>query len=959
MFSFSIWNQDGVPIVLLVYDGCSLLRTHISLFQTYYVVTQVEGKMRIHSLTCEYLANPIGIDNVKPRLTWQMESFRRGAAQSAYQIFAAHNEDDLNNGKLLVWDSGKVGSYHNTLVPYAGPPLHSMERIYWKVRIWDETGVTSDWSPPACWEMGLLHPEDWGSAKWIRLPKDTRNSSLSKRPLQTLNMPEPQNWESHPSPMFRREFNTNSEIRQARAYVCGLGYYELYLNGQKVGDHLLDPAITTYDVRAFYVTYDITPFVQEGANAVGVWLGNGFYGQNIAFAVPELGWGPPTLLCKIVVDYSDGNQDVIVSNGGWKAETGPILFDNVYAGETYDANLERIGWDLPDYDDSDWQSASEVDPVIPILQAQVISPIKKVRTVHPVSFIPIEDNKWIVDLGQNIAGWIRIKVKEKQGAKITMRFAEAVTPDKKSLSTLSTGVFATGVEQTCIYVCSGEGVEVWEPRFTYHGFRYVEVSGLTRKPELTDFEGELVRSSVAKMGNFRCSDPLLNRIYQTALWTIEDNLHGISEDCPHREKCGWLGDAHVVGETAIFNFDMAQFWAKFEDDIETTLGRGGQTYTGRPATEGIPCNIAVGRRLCEETRPDWGVAAVMLPWFLHLYYGDIKPLTEHYPLMRRWTEYVMALTKDHIVEEGYGDWCPPGGNSKMECPVELTSTAYQYEALQIMTRVAKLLGKPEDAMRYAAEAELTREAFNRKYLNNETVSYGSQTANAVALRFELPPDEFKSDVARALVRDIEESHSGHMFAGIHGAKPLFTLLNAYEYQSLAMNVMHIPDYPGFADLFAKGHTTIPEEFRDAVPGDTGMSRSLSSLNHPMQCGFAAWFHESVGGIMPVPEYPGFQRFLIHPHNYKELDWAEVDYQSIHGKIRVEWRKEADHLLWRILIPVNTLATVWIPGVNVDSIQENGKPITQCKGIGDIRKERGYIVMEMQSGDYSLLSGGSA
>jgi alpha-L-rhamnosidase len=911
--------------------------------------------MRIHSLTCEYLTNPIGIDNVKPRLSWLMESFRRGAAQSAYQIFTAHSEEDLNTGKSLIWDSGKVGSSQNTLVPYGGPPPHSMERIYWKVRVWDETGVASEWSPPACWEMGLLDLEDWEPAKWIRMPKDTRNSPLSKRPVQTENMPEPQYWESYPSPMFRREFEARSEIKQARAYICGLGYYELYLNGQKVGDHLLDPAITTYDVRAFYVSYDITPFVQEGPNAIGVWLGNGFYGQNIAFAAPDLAWGPPTLLCKIVIDYASGGRDTLVSDGEWKVETGPILFDNVYAGETYDANLERLGWDLPGYDDTDWQSAMEVNPVTRKLQAQVIPPIKKIRTVHPVALYPIEGNKWIVDLGQNIAGWLRIKVREKQGAQITMRFAEAITPDKKALSMRSTGVFATGVEQTCIYVCGGDVAEVWEPRFTYHGFRYVEVAGLTHQPELTDFEGELVRNSVAKVGNFRSSDPLLNRIYQTALWTIEDNLHGISEDCPHREKCGWLGDAHVVAETSIFNFDMAQFWSKFEGDIETTLGRGGRTYTGRPATEGIPCNIAVGKRLCEEARPDWGVATVMLPWFLYLYYGDTKPLQEHYPLMKRWTEYVMALAKDHIVEEGYGDWCPPGGNRNMECPVELSSTAYQYETLKIMAQAAKLLGRNEDAARYASEAATTREAFNRKFLDNETKSYGSQTANALALRFDIPPEEFKGDVERALVRDIEETHSGHMFAGIHGAKSILSLLNAYEYQSLAFNIMHIPDYPGFNDLFVKGHTTMPEEFRDEIPGDPNTSRSLGSLNHPMQCGFAAWFHESVGGITPDPEHPGFKRFLIHPHNYKELDWAEVDYLSIHGKIRVEWRKEADRMLWRILIPVNTQATVWIPGINIQCLQENRKPITECQGISHVREERGYVVMEMLSGDYTIAS----
>ncbi|MCY2924815.1 MAG: family 78 glycoside hydrolase catalytic domain, partial [Planctomycetota bacterium] len=538
-------------------------------------------------------------------------------------------------------------------------------------------------------------------ADWIRFARDTRNSPLAKREIQIKSMPAPKLIEAFPSPLFRREFEVKPGVKRARAYICGLGYAELYLNGQRVGDASLDPGQTTYDARAFYVTPDLTRSLRPGRNAVGVMLGNGFFGQNHAFNVDWLANGKPVLLAKIFVDYADGTTQCLTTDESWKAETGPILYDNVYGGETYDARRERAGWTQPGYDDSQWQPAMKAEPVTGKLQAQMIPPIRCLKTLKPQRVFAGEAGKWIFDLGQNIAGWARISLKAPAGTQVTLRFAEILMPDGKSLDHATTGVFATGLTQTDVYVCKGGGVETWQPRFTYHGFRYVEVTGLPSKPRPDFLDGVLVRSDVRRAGSFACSDETLNRIYRTSLWTIEDNLHSTSEDCPHREKCGWLGDAHAVGETAIFNFDMAQFWTKFVDDIETGLGRGGATYWGQKATPGIPCNIAVGRRLCQEARPDWGSAYVLLPWYLYEYYGDTDVFTRHYDHLKSWINYVKGLREEGIVVRGYGDWCPPGGNENMECPPPLTSTAFFYGTLRIMENFALQLGKADEAAGFA------------------------------------------------------------------------------------------------------------------------------------------------------------------------------------------------------------------------------------------------------------------
>jgi alpha-L-rhamnosidase len=908
------------------------------------------AELSVTDLRCEYCKNPPAVDVLAPRLSWKLSSSKRAQSQSAYRIVVASSAELLKPGTADLWDSGKVDSDRSIQLPYAGKKLTAQQSCFWQVQVWDQDGCASDWSPPAEWQMGLLNDADWLDAEWIRLSEDSRHSPLTQRPLQIHQMTKPRMVEAFPAPLFRREFSVHSAVKQARAYICGLGYNELYVNGRRCGDAMLEPGQTTYDVRAFYVTRDVTKFLQRGTNAIGIMLGNGFFGQNHAFNAGGLANGQPVLRAKIVVNYVNGNTQTIASDESWTAGTGPVMYDNVYGGETYDARQEVAGWSKPGFTNSFWSPATKAMMPSTALQAEMIPPIRRLEEIPPRRVWSGENGKWIFDLGQNIAGWARIHLRAPAGTQIKLQFAERLAPNKQALDFTTTGVSATGLIQTDVYVCKGGGTETWEPRFTYHGFRYVSVEGLPEKPGQDFLTGVLAHTDVVRNGTFECADETLNRIYQTSLWTIEDNLHGTAEDCPHREKCGWLGDAHADAETEIYNFDMAMFWTKFVDDIQTVLGRGGRTYWGQKATPGIPCNIAVGRRLCEEARPDWGAAYVLLPWYLYNYYDDTEVFTRHYPHLKDWIEYVKSLREDGIVTRGYGDWCPPGGNSNMECPVPLTSTAYFYGTLRIMQQFAGVLGKTSDAADFSRLADETKTAFNLKFFNTSTHGYGSQTADAVVLRFDLAPDGQAAAVAAALAKEISVRHGGHAFVGIHGGRPLFTQLCNYGKDDVAIAAMKQGTWPSYAYALAHGATTWPEQFNEmkiANPlGDF-------SLNHPMQSGFAAWFHESVAGIRPAA--PGFKKIEMIPHGFNQIAWAKAEHESPYGTIVSDWQNQHGNFAWKISIPANSSATVYIPTQDAGSVTENGHPIEKSPGVKLLRFENGQAVFEVASGNYHFRS----
>jgi hypothetical protein len=644
-------------------------------------------------------------------------------------------------------------------------------------------------------------------------------------------------------------------------------------------------------------------------------------------------------------------------------------------------------------------------------------------------------------MGENMTGWLQIRVREKRGQKIQMRFAELLMPDGREIDTASTGVFVTGADQTDIYVCQGGGVEEWEPRFTYHGFRYVQILGLSEKPNLEDFTGWLVRTDAERIGSFECSDEIINNFYEVSIRTIEDNLQGVLSDCPHRERCAWMGDMHAVGEAASCNFDLMQFWQKASDDMKTVLGAAApRPDGGLPRDPRAPCNIAVGKRLCEQARPDWGAATVLVPWFNWLYFGDFKTVETAWPMMSGWMDFLKEFAvKDGIVEEGYGDWCPPGSNSKIDTPVALTSTAFYYQSLAAMRRMAEALGKTDEAAAYAAQAAVVKQAFNARfstvsevpvepvpegtsivilkalygvpsqqadvkdklrslvadgksqfeitnglsgkdpapgkvksleleytingvvkkqtlkehetcYLYTKSIGgYGSQTGTALALHSGLVPDGQEQAVADGLAALIMEKSGGRYTTGIFGHRPLYTVLNDYGHADVTRHLWQVSGWPSLRFLTEQhGLTTWPE-----VPLDwpKGERYRRNSFNHPMHSGFAATFHESLGGIRPDPDRPGFKHFILKPCFLPGLEWVRAEHRSPYGLISSDWKKEGSRVVWTVTVPPDTTAEIRIPVSGPGSVLEGGQPAEQQKGIRFLRNEADRCVYEASAGHY--------
>ncbi len=918
-----------------------------------------KSSMLITDLKVENITEPVNLDVQTPVLSWKLLPAKddlRNLSQGSWQVMVASSRELLKKDQPDLWNSGVVDSSDAMQVIYAGKKLHSRQQYYWKVRISDQDNKLSGWSETASFTMALLNKSDWNGAQWIGLKEDTCSSPLRSRSFLTFTMKSPEMRTSYPSPLFRKQFIVSGKISRAMAYVSGLGYSELYVNGEKSGENVLDPGQTNYDVRAFYVTHDITGMLNKGDNVIGIMLGNGFYGQNIAF-VDWLNYGAPRLRCKIWIEYENGESDSLVSGIDWKAGTGAVMFNNVYGGESYDARYEKEGWNKTGYDDTSWQASVVIDAPTDSLCSQMIPPIKRMKTLNPVQIFPASGGRWIVDMGQNIAGWARIRVKEKKGQQITMRFAENLDSLDKELDFASLGHQHTGMIQTNIYVCKSSDWEEWEPRFTYAGFRYVEVTGLSQKPDSNMIRGILVCSSVERTGHFTSSDTLMNKIYQNSLWTIEDNLHSIPEDCPAREKCGWLGDAHGTAETDLYNYDMANFFAKYMDDIESQLGRGVETYLGEPATAGIPGNISTGKRICQESRVDWGVAVILVPYDLYLFNGDIRVFAHWYPHMKDFIKYIIRYEdKNGIIQNGYGDWCPPGGNEKMECPPELTSTAFFYGTLTILKEMAVKLNDAEYASWCGEKMISVKSNFNKAYLRQITGTdhwtYGSQTGIVIAYRMGLIPDDRKAAVSAGLVYDINNLHGGHISTGIHGQR-IYSVLCDMGLEDLAYSILTTPTYPSLAYTVAADQTTWPEapqEWKNrSIP-------RLGSSNHPMNSGFAALFHESIGGIRPVANAPGFKHFEVKPCMINQIEWANTDMESPFGQIISNWRKNKDAYSLDVTIPCNTSAVVYIPsGGDPDGVSESGVPVANNADLKVIGHENGRTILQVGSGTYHFTS----
>jgi len=700
------------------------------------------------------------------------------------------------------------------------------------------------------------------------------------------------------APLLRRQFTVRGEIVSAELAICGLGYYEAWINGARVGDHVLDPAQTDYTERVMVVRHDVTEMMAAGENVLGVMLGDGWYNQNKVWAEACVWYGEPRLWCVLTMGYDDGREERVCSDGAWRCSAGPVVSNNIYAGEIYDARREQPGWNTAGFCDDKWERVVEMEAPGGRMELQTIPPVRVTQTLTPVSIRGVGEGSYIVDMGQNYAGWVHIRVQGNAGTGITLRFAERLD-DAGMLDTSTTGVFATGVEQTDRYICRGGGVEEWEPRFTYHGFRYVEVSGWPGALTAEAISGRVVHTDFRPAGGFECSDERLNVLHRMALWTHRSNVHGVPEDCPARERCGWLGDANVVCEYSLWNYDSRALWEKYLDDIETTRRLHG----------GLPCNIAPGRRTCGMARADWAMACVMIPWYVYVHSGARRVLDKHWEGMTRLMEHLRDKAGEWIVEDGYGDWCDPGGDGLCtHTPPALTSSLWFYQSARVMSKVGQVLGETAAAQKYERWAGQVKAAVIRRFYDAGRATFGSQTGNALALTFGVAPAEDEARVAASLVEDIR-ARDTHVTTGIMGLRYLFEVLSEHGHGDLALALMHQDSYPSFGDMLARGATTLWEGWGEP---EHDRAYGARSLNHPMMGGYDNWFYTTLAGMQPDEAQPGFAHIYLRPRPPRGLAWVRAWHDTPHGRLASAWRHEGGEFVWEVTVPAGCRATATLP-----------------------------------------------
>ena len=878
----------------------------------------IAGALIPHGLSCEGFALPVGIHSPCPRLSWQVPASRRGARQIAYRLLAASTPELLIEGHADLWDSGRVESGRSVAVPYAGKALTSRQRVFWSVRIWDERGQAAPYSAPGWWEMGLLCPEDW-QAQWIAAPTEHTGDASPR-----------------PAPLFRTDFVLHTPLRDARLYVCGLGYHELYLNGARVGDQVLAPSFTRYDMRALYLAHDITNMLQPGVNALAVMLGTGWYNCHTAdvWNFAQAPWRDrPKLLLQLHVTLADGTVRVICSDGQWKVNEGPLRFDGLRNGETYDARLELPGWNTVEYDDSGWQPAMVVPGPGGMLEAELL-PCRVMAEITPIAVTEVRTGSFVVDLGQNISGWARLRVCGPAGTEVTLRYAEKLTDDGE-IDQSNINVFIhSGDCQTDRYILKGDGLETWEPRFTYHGFRYVQLDGFPGTPDVDALRGCVVHTSFQSIGDFRCDNALINNLHQCARWSYISNFVGIPTDCPHREKNGWTGDALIATEMGLFNYAAAPAYRKWLRDFVDAQRPNGQ-LPGIVPTGGWGYNWGSG--------PAWDSAYVQIPWLLYCYSGDESVLVEHYPGMKRYLDFMHSMADDHILSFGLGDWCPPGseGGGGHVSPTALTSTAYYYANNSIMAKVARLLCRAEDAHAFAALSAQIRGAFNRAFYDAASGNYagGDQTSLACALYWGLA-DEGESPKVLARLIEAVEATDFHPTFGILGAKYVLNALVQHDRADVAYRLLTQTSYPSWGQWLDQGATTLWE-----------MWEGGTSRNHIMFGDISAWMYKALAGIAPDEATPGFRHSTIYPRLIEGLSWASGVYHTPYGRLSSSWQREKREVQMHIEIPGNSGATVILPGRDACAILEGGRPLHEADGLTLLDHDSGKIAVLAQAGDY--------
>lgn len=1052
--------------------------------------------LRVGVMKCEYRINPLGIDALQPRLSWELHSEERGAAQAAWQVLVASSPELLAQDQGDLWDSGKVASDQSIQVAYAGAPLRSEQACYWKARVWNDGGEASAWSAPAHWTMGLLHESDW-QGRWIGLdesdsdaeqpmeilrhaqwiwypegnpasaaPPETRwfratftlpadaeiaaahahlsvdnryrilingeeagtgsdfsqvrkhNIADKLRPgvnvaaIAAVNLGDAPNpagllcvidvqlksgdpvrlhtggdwrcantkqdgwqqsgfddsgWQAAkvlgpcgidpwkqvglsdksrlPVRMLRREFTAKQGLKRATAYICGLGLFELSMNGAKVGDEVLVPGLTEYNKRAFYMTFDVTDQVKSGENALGVLLGNGrYFAPRTSQPTHTRTYGYPKMMFQMRLEYAGGASELLVSDTDWKLTTdGPIRSNNEYDGEVIDARMEMPGWDAPGFDDAAWRHAEPVEGPGGVLSAQMAEPIRVTEFVKPIALSQPKPGVYIYDMGQNMVGWCRLRVKGPRGAQITLRHAETTHED----GTLYMDNIR-GAEVTNTYILKGEGEEEFAPRFVFHGFRFAELIGYPGEPTLDTLLGEVVHDDVAAAGHFKCSHPLLNQIYSNIRWGVRGNYRSMPTDCPQRdERQGWLGDrsAECKGETYLF--DIAALYAKWVCDMEDAQRDDGSVSDVCPSYWPL-----------YNDNVTWPSTFIIAPHMLRTQYGDTRAIERHYGGMKKWITHMSSYMENGLIaRDNYGDWCVPpeekhlihSKEEKRKTPGELLASAYFIYDLRLMAEYAGMLGFNDDRDAFLKQAENMTEAFNKKFWDAEKGYYGngSETSQVLPLAFGIAPAAMHAKAFQYLADKIENVNKGHLATGLIGGQWLMRTLSDNGRPDIAYTIATRTEYPSWGYMIDKGATTIWELWN----GDTA-DPAMNSHNHVMLVGdLNIWFHEYLAGIQPDPAQPAFKHIVMKPHPLGDLSNASATYRSLYGEIASAWKIENGHFVWDIQVPVNTTATVYVPAADAATVLEGAQPAAERPGIRFLRQEEGRALYAVSAGQY--------
>lgn len=876
----------------------------------------------VQHLQSEMLTNPQGIGTALPRLSWQITSDERNAMQTAYQVLVASSPQKLANNEGDLWNSNKVNSSRSIMVQYAGKALQSRTVCYWKVRVWTTKGQT-EWSQPAFWSVGLLNQTDW-KAKWIGYDNGFPWDSVSKFSRLSARY-------------FRKEFSDTKKVKKAMVYIVGLGRYELYVNGQKIGKQVLAEAPTDYTQSVMYNTFDVTAQLQQGKNAIGVVLGNGrFFTMRPKYKPKKIKeFGFPKLLLQLELTYTNGSKQTIVSDDSWKfTADGPIRTNNEYDGEEYDATKELPGWNTINYNDNNWLKPQLVPSPGGKIVAQMNEPIAIVDTIYPKSIKQIKPNTWIMDMGQNMAGWVQMKVRGNRGDKVTLKFAETLTD--------SSGLYVANLRDakvTDIYTLKGVGEEVWHPVFVFHGFRYVEITGYPGTPAVNDFMGQVVSDRMAVTGHFATSNLLINQIYHNAYWSILSDYKGMPVDCPQRnERMPWLGDRAIGSLGESFIFDNENLYAKWLDDIEQSQKPDGSIPDVSPAYWNYYSDNMT-----------WPGTYILIADMLYNQFADKGPIEKHYASMKKWLGYMnQKYGKNGLMtKDKYGDWCVPpespelihSRDSSRNTNGELIATAYYYRMLVLMQHFAKLLNKPADAQQYISLASQTKSAFNQKFFNQKTFRYDNNTvtANLLPLYFGMVPAGNEKAVFANIVNKIMVDAKEHISTGVVGTQWLMRGLTDFGRPDIAYHIAANDDYPSWGYMAKRGATTTWELWN----GDTA-NPAMNSRNHVMLLGdLVAYFYQDMAGIKAAE--PGFKTIIMKP-SIVGLDSVNASYDTPYGMIKSDWKKQNNTFDWKINIPANTKATVYLPVGNSSHVKENG-------AILSVKQVDGRLKVDLGSGTY--------